>query len=621
LPALVGLRAVAVAAVIMFHFAPSTLPGGFLGVDVFFVVSGFLIARLLIVELVQTGTVARLGFWARRVRRLLPAVVTMTIAVVVLASAKFSGIELHYLRAQAFGTLFYCANWVLIHQRGSYFASVGRPSPLLHMWSLAIEEQFYVVLPIVLYAFRRHVVRRPAVTAVVALLGAVGSTVWMAILAKPLADPTYAYFASGSHAMGLLVGVALGVIAGSQQRWTPFVHRLERDERLRAIASAFGTVAFVGVLASMRLTSFQSWRLFHGGFLLFSLAAGAVIAIVASCPTVPLSRVLARRWIVVIGLRSYSLYLWHWPVFVFVTPTTGLHGAWLFVARLVVTVVLAECSYRCIERPFRTGVVARKWRTRGALAYFTTAVIATMALVFTVAAPSALPSDAFAGSALASGPQNQIDVFGDSTAYMFVSVGSAEWAHLGVRIGGSAQLGCGTLNTPHVVGSIVEAVPPSCKGWRERWRTIAARDRNAKLVLMTGVWEMLDQRVGDKTVRFPTPEWKSLVRSALHSTIAMLARRGQAVYIFEVPCLDNNSAVPTVTERANALNTMFDQIAKEVPRVTVVHWRDLVCPHGKRANKLHGVGLWLNGDDEHLSVRGAIQVWKWWLPQLHLGAD
>src|SRR6476660_1088128 len=225
-----GLRAFAVVAVMIYHFAPSALPAGFLGVDVFFVVSGFLISRLVMAEIARTKTLGRVHFWARRARRLLPAVATMTLVVLIAVALRFSDAELHDIRAQALGTLFYCANWVIIYTKGSYFASVGRPSPFLHMWTLGVEEQFYLVLPLVFFAARRLIVRHPIRTSVVALLGAIASTVWMAVLVSPTGDPTRAYLGSDSHAMGLLVGVALGVLAGAHTPWEQFPRRARAND-------------------------------------------------------------------------------------------------------------------------------------------------------------------------------------------------------------------------------------------------------------------------------------------------------------------------------------------------------------------------------------------------------
>jgi peptidoglycan/LPS O-acetylase OafA/YrhL len=626
LPALDGLRAIAVAAVILFHFAPSTLPGGFLGVDVFFVVSGFLIARLLIVEISRTGTLARANFWARRARRLLPAVATMTVVVLLLAAVKFSSTELHDLRAQALGTLFYCANWVFIFQKGSYFATVGRPSPFLHMWSLAIEEQFYLVLPLLFFALRRRVARRPGVTAVVALVGAIGSTVWMWVLAKPLHDPTTAYLSTGAHSMGLLVGVALGVIAARAPTLTNW---------LRRVTPALAAVALLAVLASMRLTSFHSTRLFHGGFLVFSIGCALVIVATVWTPNTGVVRALGVRPLVVIGLRSYSLYLWHWPVLVFLTPTSGLHGAALFWARLGVSVVLAEVSYRCIELPFRNGFVARRSGSRGAVVYFAGSLVAAVLLVFTVAAPAALPPASLAaaaattptpttstGNTKTTTPTPNVDMFGDSTGLVFGYNGVLHSAQLdGLRVGGDARLGCSSINTDHVNQGVLLKAPSDCNGWEARWRAIAQRDRTAKLAVMTGAWEILDQRVNGETLSYPDPRWSSFVEQSLQHAIGLLAEAGRPVYVFQLPCYgqgDPQFPLPARGDpaRINAINAMFDRIAAKTPRVHIVHWRDLVCPNGQRAEKVNGVQLWEN-DNVHLTAAGAVQVWKWWLPQLY----
>ena len=398
--ALDGLRAIAVAAVVIFHFAPSSLPGGFLGVDVFFVVSGFLIARLLVADIAATGSFSRPRFWARRARRLLPAAAVMTVVVLVISAVKLTPVELHDLRAQALGSLLYVANWVLIAQKGSYFALTGRPSPFLHMWSLAIEEQFYLVLPLVFFAARRALDAPPrARAAVLALVAALGSTIWMATLVTPLGDPSRAYLGTGSHAMGLLVGVALGILAGAGGPWDAIGARLAREPGARITTSLVGIAALIAVLATMRLTSDHSYHLFRGGFLAFSLVCGVLIAIVVLNPQLGVTRALSTPALVAFGLRSYSLYLWHWPVRVFLTPRSGLDGAELFLARLAVSLVLAELSYRFVEQPFRTGVVARRSGSRGAIAFFGALTAVAVVLVVTIAAPTAIRTPTLAAAA------------------------------------------------------------------------------------------------------------------------------------------------------------------------------------------------------------------------------
>jgi peptidoglycan/LPS O-acetylase OafA/YrhL len=344
-----GLRALAVLGVIVFHFSRDALPAGFLGVDVFFVVSGYLITTLLLREVGASGRISLPSFWARRARRLLPALCVMTAVVVVASAIDFTDNELHDIRAHALGSLFYCANWVFIHGHSSYFATLGRPSPFLHTWTLAIEEQFYVVFPLVVFAARRVIARRPMVGAAVAFAGAVASQLWMAHLVQPHHDPSRAYFGSDSHASGILVGVALAFMLAA-------VGRVDRAQRT---ASAAGVVLLAGVAATMRLADDNSLGLYRGGYLAFALACAALIVVVVQFRDTAFSRALSVGPLVAIGLRSYSLYLWHWPVRVFVThDNVHAGGAALFVWRAVTLAVLAEVSYRFVERPFRSGVVA-----------------------------------------------------------------------------------------------------------------------------------------------------------------------------------------------------------------------------------------------------------------------
>jgi peptidoglycan/LPS O-acetylase OafA/YrhL len=623
--ALDGLRAIAVAAVVIFHFAPSSLPGGFLGVDVFFVVSGFLIARLLVAEIARTGSFSRPRFWARRARRLLPAVAVMTVVVLVISAVKLTPVELHDLRAQALGTLFYVANWVFIGQQGSYFALAGRPSPFLHMWSLAIEEQFYLALPLVFFVFRRALVRRPVRAAVIAMVAALGSTIWMAVLVKPLGDPSRAYLGTGSHAMGLLVGVALGVLAGAGGPWDAIRVRLHSTRRAQAATSVIGIVSLVVICVTMKLTSDHSYRLFRGGFLVFSLVCGLLIAVVVLNPKLGVTRALSLSALVAFGLRSYSLYLWHWPVRVFLTPRSGLNGPELFLARVAISLVLAELSYRFVERPFRTGVVARRSGSRGAIAFFGGLTGVAGVLVVTIAAPTDIRTPTLAAPAAhpnaAASAAPQVDIFGDSTALVFGYNGTRHGKELGgLTVRGDADLGCGLVDHHHVSDGRIVLQPAWCKGWPQRWKAIIARDHTATLALMTGAWEVLDHRVHGQTVKFGTPAWTTLVTDSLRQGVHVLADSGRTVYVFQVPCYGVGDPQFPLTERSDpkridAVNAIFAQMAREMPNVKIVPWRDLVCPGGHRVEKIDGKQLW-EPDDAHLTAPGALAVWRWWLPQL-----
>jgi peptidoglycan/LPS O-acetylase OafA/YrhL len=619
-----GLRAVAVAAVIVFHFAPSVLPAGFLGVDVFFVVSGFLIARLVTREIEGTGTVSLGNFWARRARRLLPALATVTVVVLIATAISFSNTEIHDMRAQALGTLFYCANWVLIFAKSNYFATLGRPSPFLHMWTLAVEEQFYVVLPLVLFAARRVVVRHPVRSATVALAGAIASTVWMGVLVSPTGDPSRAYLGSDSHAMGLLVGVALGIVAGAGAPWNAFTVWLRARSSAALAAPLLAAASLVAILATMRVTDDGTLALYRGGFLAFAMLCAVIIAVVVTMPSAPIARVLRTPALVAIGLRSYSLYLWHWPVRVFVTPRPGFDGVALFAARLAMSIVLAEVSYRGIERPLRVGRVARRSGSRAAVAYFVALTLVAGVLVATVAAPAPLPPSSLAQvkapPAKVKARALRVDIFGDSTGLVFGLGGVDKAKQLGITVGGAAELGCAVVQTDRVSGSRVIPNPADCAHWVEHWQTSMRNDPTARLALMTGAWETLDQATGSGVARFGTPAWTDLVTSSLRLALGVLTADGRTAYVFEVPCYGVGNANDPLPERydprrIDALNEIFSSVARSMPRVRIVHWRALVCPGGHRVESIRGTHLWLP-DDQHLSADGAFVVWKWWLPQL-----
>jgi peptidoglycan/LPS O-acetylase OafA/YrhL len=602
---------------------------------VFFVVSGFLISRLVVAEIAGTHELGLARFWARRVRRLLPALATMTVVVLVLVAIFSTDTERHDIRGQALATLLYCANWVMIYAKGSYFTSVGRPSPFLHMWTLAVEEQFYVVFPLVCFLARRWIARYPVRAAVIALLGAVASTVWMAVLVSPTGDPSRAYLGSDSHAMGLLVGVALGVLAGAGRPWEAMAARLRSSASATRAAAAIGLASLLAVLVTMRVVDGNTYDLYRGGFLAFALLCGAIVMVVAMLPTTRVSQMLRAPWLVAVGLRSYSLYLWHWPVRVFISPSSGINGAALFAVRLAVSIVLAEISYRLIERPFRTGAVARRSGSRGAVVYYAAIGAVAAILAATVAAPVALPPSDLAHAAAAaqrrtpasvphpdSVTPRRVDIFGDSTALIFGISGAYHAQELNITVGGDARLGCGIVPVDHETQGHEVADPKECDGWQARWAATLRHDPHAVVALMTGAWDILDQRTSAGVVKFGTRQWTDLVTLSLRGALQVLTADGRTVQLFEVPCYGVSDANFPLPERSDpnriaALNRIFDDVAKSMPHVEMVRWRSLVCPGGHRVERIHGVDLW-KSDHVHLTEAGAVLVWKWWLARLRV---
>ncbi len=246
-------------------------------------------------------------------------------------------------------------------------------------------------------------------------------------------------------------------------------------------------------------------------------------------------------------------------------------------------------------------------------------------LVVTVDAPKALPPTDLAKIREIGGNADpnalRVDTFGDSTALVFGLAGAAHAKALGISVGGDAQLGCGVVQTDHVSGGRVIGSPAVCAGWRARWQESMRDDPHARLALMTGAWEILDQDTGAGVVRFGTKAWTDLITSSLRTALGVLTADGRTAYLFEVPCYGAGDVSSPFPERSDprriaALNQIFEDVARSMHDVRIVHWRSLVCPAGHRAENIDGVHLW-QSDEQHLTDDGAVVVWKWWLPQLH----
>ncbi len=346
MPGLDGLRAIAVLAVFVYHFhnGGGWLPGGFLGVDVFFVISGYLITSLLLSEFRKEGRVDLVAFWLRRARRLLPAVGVL-IAVVMIVGAFFDLGQISTLRGQALASMAYVTNWDLIVSHQSYFEQFARPSLFRHLWSLAVEEQFYLLWPIVFAFFMTRFGHRRVVIGVIA--GAIASSLLMAILFNPV-NPNRVFYGTDTRATPLLIGVALAFF------WHPEKLRARTGNLAPAALDALGVIGLSMVLITFLTVHDYDVSLYHGGFLLLSIWTAMLVAALAH-PAASIGRTLgnpAMRWL---GVRSYSFYLWHWPILELTRPgiDVSLHGPVLFALQLGATLALADLSYRYVEQPFR----------------------------------------------------------------------------------------------------------------------------------------------------------------------------------------------------------------------------------------------------------------------------
>ncbi|MGK2929499.1 MAG: acyltransferase family protein, partial [Acidimicrobiales bacterium] len=347
LPGLDGLRAVSVGAVIAYHLDLSWATGGYLGVEVFFVVSGYLITLLALDEERRTGVIDRIAFWSRRARRLLPAVIVLVAVVMAWTALVVGAEEVRRFRGDGLASLLYVQNWHAIVTDQPYFVNFGRPPPLRHLWSLAIEEQFYLLWPLFLpFALRRlGRARTVAITLVVGF----ASMLLMLSLAD-IAAPERAYYGTDTRAFGIMLGCALAF------GWQPDRFRAEIGTAPRRTLGAVGLAA-AAVLAWQfgGRSEFDPWT-YPWGFALVDVCS-ALLIVTTTHPGSPLRSGAGSPLLAAIGRRSYSLYLWHWPVFVFTRPGVDwpLDGAAALVVRLALVFALAEASYRWIEQPFRAG--------------------------------------------------------------------------------------------------------------------------------------------------------------------------------------------------------------------------------------------------------------------------
>lgn len=382
IPALDGLRTLAVVAVVLYHLNLTWAQGGLLGVTIFFVLSGYLITRLLLNEIAKTGRIDLKSFWIRRIRRLFPAVVTVVVVTCALCTV-FNHVMLTKMRPDILPSLLFFNNWWQIMQDVSYFNALGDPSPLTHFWSLAIEEQFYLIWPPLLLAMVSAHMSKPNTRRVVLGLAAV-SAVAMMVLYNPATDPSRVYYGTDTRVFSLLLGAWMAFIPDRDlaparlvrhlgiDRLTAAKHGKSKSDTAEAATTKpselarfwsspasidlMGVVGLVGLAAMVALTNGYTAFQYRGGTLLCSILT---LMVIAACvqPQGMVARALAAEPLVWIGKRSYSIYLWHYPLLLLMNPVANINDTpwWHYILQVLLVVAVAECSYRFIETPFRKG--------------------------------------------------------------------------------------------------------------------------------------------------------------------------------------------------------------------------------------------------------------------------
>jgi len=579
LPGLDGIRALAVLAVLLYHADLGWIRGGFLGVDVFFVLSGFLITSLILEELDRSDRVDFRRFYIGRARRLLPALLLMLLVVGTVVALWYRDAAYQFAR-DSLSSALYVNNWWYIATDLSYFEATGRPPLLTHLWSLAVEEQFYLVWPVIAFLAYRLFRRRGV--AVVALVLALASTAWMIAMSMSqgfpdFADPSRAYFGTDSHAMGLLIGAALATM------WRPGRLRAVITPVARALITAIGVLALIAILGFFIFVGEYTAWMYRGGFLALALIVAALIA-AASHPASSLGRYLGTQPWKYLGQRSYGLYLWHWPIFMLTRPISdiALDGVGLLIFRLALTLGMAELSFRFLELPIRRGVIACWWmageptggrnftRARALVVAAFAALLAWITLLGFSLAQAQEPVAAVDVSA-AIGSQTEVTIDSPTGASNTApSPGTSAVARVGVAtgIGDSVMLGArGVLQTtiPGIkIDASVARYPGAFLGRIKKLRAAGL--------------------LADTVVIHPGTNGV-LPEGMLREMLDLLADRTRVVVV--------NDNVPRSWSQSN--NDVVNAVVPDYPNAVLADWKSASSGHPE----------FFVSDDIHLSAAGA----------------
>ena len=591
-PALDGVRAVAVLAVMLFHFGQGWLPGGYMGVDVFFVLSGFLITTLLIQNAPRPFRAK--VFWERRARRLLPALALMLVVVFLYAYTQ-PPLEQAAVRGQGIATIAYVNNWWLLRTDSQYFDAFQQPSPLLHTWTLSVEEQWYIALPIlllILIALKRF--RLLTMAWLFAGLTLV-SAAWTVFLADHGASVNRLYLGTDTRAQQLLIGGLLGVLG---------VLAVSRgSSRARLAGGAAGALGVTGVLGLLLMFTLWPEGRWVAAQLPLSAAFSALLIVGALDPSTRVARVLAVEPLRRIGLISYGLYLWHWPIAVMVGADETNAAT---PVRLIATFAIASASYVFLEKPIRAGRVRLRWF------FVLPVVLVGLALVLTPKAPLAASTQAL--------PDHAAPPFsGSGTTTFFVgdSVSGSLWLpaagspRADIAVTGSFLLGCKLFELDFVVlGEVGEEQEGlDCRAWEQQWRADAQRMRpDVGVFVGTSSWQYDVMDAQGRLQPFGSDGYRDRIEQALDTSLPALG--ASRVAITSVPCtfLPQNPVNASKNDRART--ETLNQILRRYADDRGYEFIDVtVATCAPDAGELYVDGL-------HFSPDGSLRVWEYLRPGL-----
>jgi peptidoglycan/LPS O-acetylase OafA/YrhL len=617
-----------VAAVLLFHGGVPGLGGGYLGVSTFFTLSGFLITSLLLVEHGDLGRVDLRRFWARRARRILPAALLTLGVVLVFGATAADEYQRQHLRGDVLTSLGFGVNWWFIATRRAYADVFGSPSPVQHFWSLAIEEQFYLVFPLIAAAALRGGDRRRFATVLAALLVAsLGTTAW---LVRDDASAARLYFGTDTRAAELLAGALLAVVLQARPAVGP---------RARRLLATLGVAALAFTVACWNELRENDARLYTGGLALYALASTVLVAS-AVTPGAPVVRLLAAaplRWL---GRISYGAYLFHFPLFLWLTPErTGLDGGPLLALRLAATLLAAQASHAWLEWPIRAG---RGLGGRAGLVAAPAGAVGVVAATLLLGAPAPTPiatavpmsREERAAAAIAqirrhapvplpsATARTRILVVGDSVAAV-IGEGLTRWASTtpDAAVVNLATRGCGIARGGWL-DAAVAGRRAGCERWPDVWASRITTFRPNVVLVYSAGWDMTDRRVpgsdGPRTIG--DPAFDAWLRAEYETALTVESAKGARVVWLNALCVRpppiGRKEWASVARR-DALNhgILEPMAAAHGDVMTLVDLLSRVCPGGRFTNEFGGVTN-ARPDGVHFSPAAADALATWLGPLL-----
>jgi len=654
-----GLRGVAVAAVLLYHGGVAWAQGGFLGVEVFFVLSGFLITSLLLAEWGRSAAISLGAFWARRARRLLPALFCLVAVIGLYYAAAGSSQAIPGLKGDGLSALINYSNWHQIAAGSSYFATTGPVSPLEHTWSLAIEEQFYLAWPILVGGVlwlatrlsRRPAGRRPLVVLLgVTVAGAVASAIDTALLFDGGKHLDRVYYGTDTRASSLLIGASLAIGMAICRSGAGVTAKDPVGPARRRALGAGAVLGLVGVLAAIAVVGGSDAWLYPYGLLVLD---GAVVLLIVAAVAFPASlaaRALAVRPLRAAGKISYGLYLWHFPLFLWLSASAvGVGGTRLLLVRLAVTLAVSTVSYFLIEQPIRQ---RRRptWLVRALTPLAAGGAVAALLLASAadelpvgIPAAATLPQPppalrgkdpsctvtlkdtptvgvapvpagketkfvynalgyhqlTWSGSATKTYntcPPKRVLMVGDSLAFTLGVPWLSNEERYGVQLANGALLGCAFTTQGELdVDGTWEAQSTGCTTAAQDWAKEASAINAQMVVVELGYRDQLNWKINGKVVHLGQPAFDAYVQNQINRFVTLMAADGRKVLFLSVPYTsppnepDGSPAPAADPARHKLINSMLEEAARRHPStVSVLNIDQTVSPGNHYNAKVNG---------------------------------